>query len=42
MTTPDLSSSTHPGPYAAWAPESSHMIKEVLERVGDKWSVLAQ
>lgn len=37
---PDALDAVRPGPCAAWSPESSDMIKQILERVGDKWSVL--
>jgi DNA-binding HxlR family transcriptional regulator len=29
-----------PGPCAHWADEDANFIREILERIGDKWSVL--
>jgi DNA-binding HxlR family transcriptional regulator len=35
------STAARPGPCAEWPPESLDIIRDVLDRAGDKWSVLA-
>lgn len=37
----EITAAARPGPCAGWPAESTDIIRDVLDRAGDKWSVLA-
>jgi DNA-binding HxlR family transcriptional regulator len=39
-TRPDLTTTDMPAPCSAWPPDSVEIIRDILDRTGDKWSIL--